>query len=105
MSVIAPKRMVCLISREGQILTAFETDRDVFPSIATHGRDRIFSLIFTGDLAKLPEMDLPSGIVIEGAMYKEVESWRISNRTIDKPRPHRPRKTAQILAFRRRAEP
>jgi hypothetical protein len=102
-AITLPRRVVVLISASGDILTHFTTDRDEFPAIATHDRDRIFELIFQGDLAALPNLDMPNGIVIKGAMYREVAAWRISHRTIDKPRPaKRHRKTAQILPFVRK---
>jgi hypothetical protein len=102
-TITLPHRVVVLIAANGNILTHFSTDRIEFPAIATHDRDRIFSLIFTGDLAALPNLDMPAGLVIEGAMYKEVAAWRISHKTVDKPRPRkRAHKSAQILPFLRK---
>jgi hypothetical protein len=95
-----PLRVVVLISTGGQIVTHFGTDREEFPLIATHDRDRIFKLIHKGELTKLRGMEMPHGITIHGAVYHEIEAWRISGRTIDKPRPSkRRRKSAKIYQF------
>lgn len=97
-----PHRVVVLISTGGAVVTHFETDREEFPLIATHDRDRIFKLIYQGDLTKLRDMEMPHGITVNGAMYHEIEAWRISGRTLDKPRPRKRRKTAKIYQFPRR---
>ena len=106
MTASTSERMVFLIAKAGNILTHFATDREEFPAIATYERDRIFKLMFRGDLATLRDIGLPSGIVIEGAMYHEIDAWRVSSRSINKPRPRkRPRRTAKIFHFPRRVRP
>jgi hypothetical protein len=96
-------RMVVLFSFEGNPVTSFTTDRDTFPDIATHDRDRVFRLIYQGDITSMTDIDPSAGTVIQGAVYQEAEAWRISTRTIDKPRPvKRRRKSATILPFRRK---
>lgn len=104
MSAAQPRNVVVLISASGDILTHFATDRTDFAEVATHDRDRIFKLIFQGDLTSLEGVQLPSGCTVQGAIYKEVEAWRISTRTLDRLRPSkRRRRSAVILAFPQRA--
>ncbi|WP_107719228.1 MULTISPECIES: hypothetical protein [unclassified Novosphingobium] len=94
------KRVVVLVSSQGAIVTHFATDRDHFPPVATHDRDRVCTLAFQGELTGLPGLEWPSCIAVQGAIYREADIWRISGRTIDVPKPaKRRRKTAQILPF------
>jgi hypothetical protein len=93
-------RIVVLVSSQGAIVTHFATYRDHFPPVATHDRDRVFTLAFQGELTGLPGLEWPSCIAVQGAIYREADIWRISGRTIDVPKPaKRRRKSAQILPF------
>lgn len=97
---VMPKRMIIFVSLAGDIIAHFLTDRESFAEVATLDRDRIFRRVFAGDLTSLPDMGMPSGAVVSGALYQEAEAWRINNRTIDNPTPRaRRRRTATIIPF------
>jgi hypothetical protein len=98
MSTAPNLQFVILVDTTGRPVTIFETDRSEFPAVATHDRDRIFHLDFVGDLGSLA--GFPTSV--DGAVYIEVEAWRISCRSINMPKPVRRRKTAKILPFRAR---
>ncbi len=81
-----PRRHVQLLNREGVFIEHFVTDRDEFPLIATNQRDRVFILVSTSE---------------DGAIYLEITPWRISTKTLDKPKAKRvrPKLTAIVIPF------
>ena len=80
-----PLSSVQLVTLNGSLLTAFLTDRDQFPPVTTWDRDRIFII---------------ASVAGNSAVYVEIDPWRISGATIDKPRPKQTRKrTATVLPF------
>lgn len=98
---IPERRTVILVSSDGVTISYFETNRMEFPTVATYDRDRIFGLAFTGDLSSLPGASAISPLPMEGAIYAEMDCWRISTKTINLVRPRRKhsRRSAQIFHF------
>ena len=93
---LAVHRFVILGTLAGVTIAVFHTDRTSFPAFATYARDRVFQLQHEGDLAQMMGMTSP----VQGAVYIEVDPWRISGATLNEPKPRkRRRKSAKIFQF------
>lgn len=90
------KVQVGLVNAKGVLIFTFDSDRTQFPRVATWERDRIFMLEHDGAVPT----DHPDQRYV---VYCEVEPWRVSLRTLDAPKPQKPRRRlslSNIIPFR-----
>jgi hypothetical protein len=90
-----PLGYVLLVGLDMKVITRFETEQVEFPEYAIYQRDRFFRLGYVGDLGQ------PDGLPedVRGAVYREVDPWRLSSKAILKLRSKRPPHTATVLPF------